>query len=275
MSVSTVILTKDEEQDLPECLESLAWCEDLQVLDSGSTDSTCEVAKAHGAKVAVNEFKSFGQQRNWALDNLNLKFDWILFLDADECSTTKFRNDVLESIEHAEEATAGFFCCWKLMREGIWLRRSDAFPRWQMRIARRNRVRFKSVGHGQMESEVDGNLEYIREPYLHYPFSKGMEHWFQKHKRYAKQEAHERLREPFVFRNLFCRHASRRNIALKKLCVRMPCWPWLRFLHAYIWRMGFLEGATGYRYCRDIAHYEAMIVNNFKELRRRGQLERA
>ena len=273
--VSTVILTKNEEDDLPDCLDSLKWCEDLHVVDSGSSDSTCEVATSRGAKVCFHEFQSFGHQHNWALDNIAFANEWILFLDADERSTESFRDEVLGSVDGADDETAGFLCCWKLMRKGVWLRRSDAFPRWQMRIVRHHRARFKSVGHGQMESEVDGRLGYIREPYLHYPFSKGMDHWLRKHKRYAEQEARERLRESLVFRDLFASHSSRRNVALKKLVIRIPFWPGLRFLHAYVWRMGFLEGGPGYRYCRNIARYEAMIVRNFRQLHRKERVEQA
>jgi len=270
-TISIVILTKNEANDLPGCLDSLAWCEDVHVVDSESSDSTCEVASSRGAKVATHAFQSFGDQRNWSLDNLSFTSEWVLFLDADERSTDGFRKEILAKVDKASKETAGFFCCWKLMLDEVWLRRSDAFPRWQMRIVRLGRARFRSVGHGQMESEVDGRLGYVREPYLHYPFSKGMDHWFEKHRRYAKQEAQERLREDFVARDLFSSHTSRRNIALKKLVVRMPCWPGLRFFHAYLWRMGFLEGKAGYRYCRDIARYEAMIVRNFRELRRNGK----
>lgn len=270
--LSIVILTKNEEQNLPACLSSLTWCEDLQVLDSGSSDSTCEIARSHGAKVSVNEFQSFGEQRNWALDNLDFASEWILFLDADEISTDAFRDNVLDSTENAEDFTAGFFCCWKLMLEGVWLRRSDAFPRWQMRVARKGRARFKSVGHGQMETEVQGELSYVREPYLHLPFSKGWDHWLGKHERYAEQEAHERYRMPLRARDLFASHSSVRNVALKKLVVRMPLWPLFRFFHAYAWRMGFLEGGPGFRYCRNIARYEAMIVRKLRKLKRRGSL---
>ena len=66
--VSVIILTKNEERDLPACLESLRWCDDIHILDSGSTDGTRDIAKAHGASVLSNEFQSFGIQRNWAID---------------------------------------------------------------------------------------------------------------------------------------------------------------------------------------------------------------
>jgi glycosyltransferase involved in cell wall biosynthesis len=270
MPVSTVILTKNEADDLPPCLDSLDWCEDLHVLDSGSDDQTQKIAWEHGAQVTENGFQSFGQQRNWALDNLDLASEWILFLDADERSTPSFQKEITDSIENANESTAGFFCCWKLMLEGIWLRRSDAFPRWQMRLIRRGRARFKSVGHGQMETDVKGHLSYIKEPYLHYPFSKGWSHWVGKHENYAKLEAKERLTETLRTRDLFGTRSTARNIALKKLVIRLPFWPLLRFLHAYVWRMGILEGAPGFQYCRNIARYEAMIVRNFRNLRRQG-----
>ncbi len=273
-TLSIVILTKNEEEDLPECLDSLAWCEDLHVLDSGSSDSTLEIADSRGIGISVNEFGSFAQQRNWALDNLSLASKWVLFLDADERSTSAFQADILRSVANADESIAGFFCCWKLMLEGIWLRRSDAFPRWQMRLIRQGRMRFKNVGHGQKETGVKGQLGYVREPYLHHPFAKGWTHWFSKHEGYAKQEAEERLRKPLRKRDLFATHSSIRNTALKKFVVRVPGWPFLRFLHAYMWRMGFLEGRPGFRYCRNIAHYEAMVVRNFRDLRRNGNLKR-
>ena len=161
------------------------------------------------------------------------------------------------------------------MLEETWLRRSDTFPRWQMRIVRLGRARFKSVGHGQMEANVEGNLGYFDEPYLHYPFSKGWEHWLSKHKGYAEKEAEQRFHHPLHLRDLFAAHSSARNIALKRLVVYFPCWPLIRFMHAYVWRLGFLEGSAGFAYCRNMARYESMIVRNSKILRRRGTLRKA
>src|ERR1043165_3023029 len=92
--VSAIILTKNEAQDLPDCLRSISWIDDRIVLDSGSTDEAVAIAEKNGARVFTNPFKSFGDQRNWALDHCSPKHDWILFLDADEQSTPDFQRAV-------------------------------------------------------------------------------------------------------------------------------------------------------------------------------------
>src|SRR4051794_34167182 len=83
-SVSVIILTQDEERNIGDCLRSCAWCDDVHVVDSGSRDRTCEIAAAMGAKVHRNPFQSFGQQRNWAIDNIATTHPWHFHLDADE-----------------------------------------------------------------------------------------------------------------------------------------------------------------------------------------------
>ncbi len=88
--ISVIILTKNEEADLPACLTSLAGFDDVHILDSFSTDRTQEIAKNFGAKVWEKTFESFGKQRNYALENLAIKYEWILFLDADEQATPEF-----------------------------------------------------------------------------------------------------------------------------------------------------------------------------------------
>ena len=191
--VSAIILTKDEAQDLPDCLDSIAWIDDRIVVDSGSTDETVAIAEKRGARVFRNPFQSFAQQRNWALDNCAPEYDWILYMDADERCTRAFENAVTAKINLAQADIAGFYCCWKMMYEGVWLKRCDSFPKWQLRLVGKGRARFVDFGHGQKEGEVNGRLEYIGEPYLHLPMSKGFDVWWQRHNRYANQEAAARL----------------------------------------------------------------------------------
>src|SRR5438874_3300629 len=104
--ISAIILTKNEAQDLPDCLKSIAWIEDRIVLDSGSTDETIAIAEKAGARVFTNPFKSFADQRNWALDHCGAKHDWILFLDADEQSTPPFQNLLNAAIASARSDVA-------------------------------------------------------------------------------------------------------------------------------------------------------------------------
>ncbi|ANE49266.1 glycosyltransferase family 2 protein [Flavisolibacter tropicus] len=266
--ISVVILTKNEEVSLPSCLASLSWCDDIHVLDSGSTDKTNEIAKMFGANTYVHPFEGFGKQRNYALDNLDFKNEWILFLDADEHSTEKFREAIYKEITKATNGVAGFYCCSKLMLEGRWLKRSDTFPIWQFRLLRKGRARFTNLGHGQKECDLTGEVKYIKEGYLHYSISKGWFEWINRHNIYAKKEAAFRYYNCPPFRNIFVRHASMRRIALKCWLTKSLIWPFLRFIHAYFFKLGFLEGIQGLLYCVNNFYYEFMISIQYRELKR-------
>jgi len=265
--ISVIILTKDEEVEIAECLESVSWCDDVHVLDSGSTDKTVEIATKLGAHISVNRFQSFGQQRNYALDNITIKYDWILFLDADERVTKTFHSAIINSISTCETTVAGFYCCWKMILYNVWLKRCDNFPKWQFRILRKGRARFTDYGHGQKEGYVDGKIEYIKEPYLHYGFSKGWHQWIDRHNKYSSIEAKVRLENVPPIKNIFSKHGSVRNPALKAWLTKIPGWPLLRFLQAYIIKFGFLEGIPGFTYCANMAFYEFLIQIKIRELK--------
>src|ERR1051326_4759112 len=106
-----------------------------------------------------------------------------------------FQAAFVEAIQAARDTIAGFYCCWKRIVEGRWLKRSDSFPKWQFRLLRRGRANFADFGHGQKEGKIDGTLGYVREPYLHFSVSKGWSTWIERHNRYSSQEAAERLEE--------------------------------------------------------------------------------
>jgi glycosyltransferase involved in cell wall biosynthesis len=267
-SLAIIILTHNEADNLPRCLESVTGFGEIIVVDSGSNDGTQEIARRAGVRLYEHSFQAFGQQRNWALENFDLKNEWVLFLDADEVATPEFRRAVADVIQNAGETIAGFYCCWKMMLDQRWLRRSDSFPKWQLRIVRRGRADFIDSGHGQKEGRVDGELGYIREPYLHYALSKGWEAWWAKHNQYSGEEAADRLTRSASWRELFSKDSSRRNRALKPILSRIPGWPLLRFLHMYIFKGGFLEGREGFAYCASMGWYEYLIRAKMRELRK-------
>jgi glycosyltransferase involved in cell wall biosynthesis len=265
-SLAIIVLTHNEADNLPRCLESIAGFGELVVVDSGSDDRTQEIAKEAGARVYERPFESFARQRNRALQNCDLKSEWVLFLDADEVATLEFRQAVATAIQNAGGAVAGFYCCWKMMLDQRWLRLSDSFPKWQFRIVRRERADFIDSGHGQKEGRVDGELGYIREPYLHYALSKGWEAWWAKHNHYSGEEAADRLSRSASWHELLAKDPSRRNRALKPILSRIPGWPLLRFLHMYILKGGFLEGREGFAYCASMGWYEYLIRAKMREL---------
>jgi len=263
--ISIIILTRNEQLDLPRCLASLQWCDDLHVVDSGSTDETVAIARRHGAQVYENPFSSFGVQRNWSLDNCRLKHPWILFLDADEVASGEFAEAIRKAVSQAAETTAGFYCCWKWIYDGRWLKRCDSFPKWQFRLMRKGRARFTDFGHGQKESHVRGTIDYLRVPYDHYGLSKGIGPWLDRHNRYATLEAAVRLDTPIDWRGVFSAHGSDRNKALKPIVSRVPGWPFMRFCITYFCCLGFLEGRPGFVYAANLAYYEFLIRIKMRE----------
>lgn len=267
--LSVVILTKDEEHDLPNCLASIKWCNDIHLVDSGSTDRTVFIAQEAGIKCQFNSFESFGKQRNWALDNCKFKHEWILFLDADEAATIEFRDAVYVALNNIDPSIAGFYCCWKMLLDGQWLRRSDSFPKWQFRLLRLGKARFIDYGHGQKETQVDGRIEYIKEPYLHFAFSKGWTHWVDRHNKYSEREAIELLQQSINWKDVFSVHGSVRKKALRPVVSKLPGWPLLRFFIVYFLKLGFLEGLPAFVYCVNLAYYEFLIQIKLDEFQKR------
>src|SRR5262249_12592829 len=187
--VSVVILTLNEEINIPDCLASCAWCDDVHVLDSGSEDGTQGIARSLGAAVHEHPFESFGKQRNWAIDNIPLKHEWVFHLDADE----RFTPDLVAEMDRllaTKPPDSGFHCPSKMMFMGRWLKRAGGYPTYQMRLFHKSRMRFKDYGHGQREA-VEAPLRRLREPYLHYSFSKGLYDWLGKQNRYSSLGAVE------------------------------------------------------------------------------------
>lgn len=267
--LSIVILTKNEEQDLPGCLASIDWCNDIHLIDSGSTDNTVSIAREANADCKYNPFESFGKQRNWALDNCKFKYDWILFLDADEQATIEFQNEVNVAITSTDDSIAGYYCCWKMILNGEWLKRTDSFPKWQFRLLRLGRARFTDYGHGQKEDLVKGRIEYIKAPYLHFAFSKGWTHWVDRHNKYSDREAIERLQQSINWKEIFSVHSSSRNKAIKPIVSKLPGWPLIRFFVTYFLKLGFLEGRPAFLYCVNLAYYEFLIQIKIDELQKR------
>jgi glycosyltransferase involved in cell wall biosynthesis len=251
--------------DLPRCLNALGWCDDVHVVDSGSADRTMNIAREFGARVYEHPFASFGAQRNWTLDHCDIKYPWVLFLDADEVANEEFVKAMLQAVSECSPSTVGFYCCWKQLYEGRWLRRCDSFPKWQFRLVRKSAARFTDFGHGQKEAEAAGPIEYLRTPYDHHALSKGIGPWLDRHNRYATLEAAARLSAPVNWHNVFSRHGSKRNQALKPIVSRLPGWPLIRFSLSYIFRLGFLEGRQGFVYCASLAYYEFLIRIKMRE----------
>ncbi len=265
--VSVLILTKNESNNLPGCLQSVAWSDDIHVLDSYSDDETVEIAERFGAKVSFRKFDSFAQHQNWALENLPFKHEWVFYLDADERVTEKLADTVREAVKNPGDVVA-----FNIRRRDFfmnrWLKHVQATP-FYLRLFRPHAMRYERLGHCISKPQgpvgrIDGYLD-------HFPFSKGMADWYSRHNFYSTQEAEQfeqdqGEQERFSLKEMvFGRTFQIRRRQMKKLFYRLPCRPAAKFTWLYIFRGGFLDGRAGFTYAALMAAYEHMISLKIRE----------
>ncbi|WP_052360904.1 glycosyltransferase family 2 protein [Geminisphaera colitermitum] len=269
---STVILTLNEERNLPACLASIAGCDDIVVLDSGSTDRTADIARAAGARVFVNPFHNFAQQRNHASDTIDFRHDWVFHLDADETFTPALLDEIRVRLATDDlQLIDGYYIAPRMIFRGRWIPHCTDYPAWQARLIHRKRFRFVQAGHGQREAP-DMRMGRLRENYHHNLSSESEETIAQKLARYARSEAAHAAatcRPPRqLLRALLSRDALARRRALKELSYRLPARGAIRFIYQYLLRRGFLDGSPGLAYCRLLAGYERESARELRRLRK-------
>ncbi len=268
MNISVFIMTKNEEVNLPDCLASVAWSDDIHVLDSLSTDRTCAIAEAAGATVTKRPFDNYAAHQNWALSNLPFKHPWVLYIDADERATP----GLVEAMGKAAADPRGFVS-FRIRRrdffQGTWLRHVQSTA-WYQRFFRPECMRFERLVHAiSVPTGPVGELSgYID----HYPFSKGIAQFVDRHNSYSTFEATMRhqsrsnLPKVSLRTALFSREIEKRREHQKELYYRMPFRPLIKFLWMYVWKLGFLDGRAGLAYVLLIASYELQIVLKEREL---------
>lgn len=263
MKVSVLLLTYNEAVNLPRCLEAVSWCDDVVIIDSGSTDDTVRLGTAWGARVLHRQFDNFAAQRNFGLEHGGICNEWVLHLDADEIVTPEFVAKI-DNLVPPDDIDC-YLVPSKLMFHKWWLRYCGMYPSYQARLGRRDRLRFVQFGHGQREDVAPDRVKIFEEPYLHYGFSRGIRDWLVRHVRYAEDEARQivaqRENSGPVLKHFFSKDAAERRRALKLLSFRIPIFlraP-MRFLYVYIIRKGFLDGRIGFVYALMLSIYEGMI----------------
>lgn len=268
---SAVILTLNEEKNLPSCLASLTGCNDIVVLDSGSTDRTHEIAKAAGARVIVRPFTNFADQRNYAHAHILYKNDWVFHLDADEQMTTELHRECSSLAAQRPGGIDGFLVAPRMIYHGRWIPRCTDFPAYQARFAHARRFRFVQIGHGQREDPTLP-MGKLNASYLHNLSAHTDEELVAKHRRYAAQEAAAFLNHApeatSLLRRLLSRDPLVRRRALKRVSQHLPLRGPLRFSYQYLWRRGFLDGLAGLSYCLLMARYESWIADEIRRQRR-------
>ena len=268
--VSVLIPAKNEEYNLPACLESVAPAAEVVVVDSQSSDRTIEIAEHYSAKVVQFYFNgSWPKKKNWSLENLPFSNEWVLIVDCDERITPELWEEIAEVIQNHEYN--GYYLNRRVFFLGTWIRHGGRYPDWNLRLFKYKLGRYENLNTGDIPNTGDnevhehvilsGQVGYLKHDMLHIDF-RDIYHWLARHNRYSNWEARVYYNfiigqgdEGTIGANLFGNAVQRKRF-LKKIWVRLPFKPWLRFIWFYIIRLGFLDGKAGYIYARLLSQYE-------------------
>ncbi len=278
--LSAIVPIRNEAKNLPRCLASIGWADEIFVVDSQSSDGSQRIAEEHGARVVQFEFNgAWPKKKNWALEHLPFRNQWIFILDADEVLPNEAEAEFRGAIANAGPI-AGYWINRRFMFMGRWLRHAY-YPNWNLRLFRHSLGRYEKLieiatesGDNEVHEHVvvQGPTDRLRCEIDHYAFP-SVEVFVEKHNRYSNWEARvavaeESARERTELQS--ARVAQRRR--LKRWARRLPFRPWLRFLYVYIWQRGFLDGREGYYFARLHGFYEFLSVAKTYELKRHSRL---
>ncbi|MGI4829700.1 MAG: glycosyltransferase family 2 protein [Janthinobacterium lividum] len=267
--ISVLILTRNEEQDLPGCLDSVAWCDDVHVFDSESTDRTTEIATARGAAVTSRPFDGYARQRNAAM-RLPFRHPWVLVLDADERPTPELSSEMQTAVRSAPDTVAGFRMRRRDFLWGTWLKHAQLTP-YYVRLLRPERVQYTRDINEIVE--VKGAIAELLSPLDHLAFSKGISHWVAKHNGYSTKEAEllasgAAIRGASVRQALFAPDFHQRRVAQKAIFYELPGRPLIKWMYMMFVRGAVLDGRAGITYATLQAFYEYLIETKRREILR-------
>lgn len=269
MSVSIFIQTLNEEQNLPGCLDSVSWADDVVVLDSFSTDRTEEICRQRGARFFERKYDGRGPHQNWAMEHIDWKHKWVFYLDADERMTPELRAEIEAIARDTNEKRVAYFCGRRNYFMDRWIKRSMP-PGHIMRFFQPAFIRFQRLANPT--PVINGDYGYLKSHFIHYNFSKGIAEWFDRHNRYSSYEAIETMKalreQPVHLGNLFSADPIKRRLEMKNLSHRLPGLPTLKFLYMYFLGLGILDGKAGLTYCVLQAWYQYQIGMKVREMQR-------
>ena len=258
LPVSVIVAARNEEKNLPRCLEALRGVGEVYVIDSQSTDATPEIARTFGAKVVQFHYQGgWPKKRQWAMENLPFEHDWILLVDADEALTPELAAEIRSAI--ANPAFNGYYISLRMHFLGRVLRHGDA-SFWKLALFRRGKGRFEcrlreqDASMADMEIHehvvVDGPTSRLTSPLIHHNVE-SLSRYIQKHDEYSNWESRVLLQGESSTElppALFGTQAQRRRWLKMKLYA-VPGSPVLLFCYRYFLRLGFLDGVPGLIYC--------------------------
>lgn len=263
--VTVIVLTRDEAPNIARCLTSVAWADQVVVVDSGSTDDTIAIARDSGTLVVKQPWLGFARQREFALRMTVLVRDWVYFVDADEWVSSDLAREI-EAVMRAPNCAA-FSQRFRLVFQGAWIRHAGWYSgSWIVRLVDRRHVHYAGAGAGE-RAQVDGRVRRLANDIVD-DDQKGIGAWLRKHVHYAELEAARRCDSPPLRRRLVSARPVRRTDsrplarALLKDVVypAVPAKPLALFFYMYIVRLGILDGQAGLRFCFFHAWFETAVA---------------
>ncbi len=274
--VSVLIPTLDEELNLPACLDSVAWADQVFVVDSFSSDRTVAIARERGAEVVQHRFESYARQKNWALETLPFRHDWVLIVDADERVTPELRDEIasIVGLPPSPGGPRGYYVNRRFIFLGRWIRHAGWYPSWNLRLFQH---RFGRYDDREVHEHVvlDGRSGYLEHDLLHLD-SRGLEAFVARHNRYSSLEAAARLRAATgapprarLRGSLLGSPVARKRLLRERVWPRVPAKPLALFVYMYLVRQGFRDGRVGFAFCVFHTFQEFMVGLKMAELQRR------
>jgi len=272
-AVAVIILTYNEEENVAHALESVCgWAKEVFVFDSFSTDRTLDVAARFPCVVVQHRFEDYAKQRKAALERLPITTPWVFFLDADEQMPAALRDEVA-AIVRRDPPENGFFCRFRLIWMGRWIRRGY-YGTWIMRFFRRDRARMESRKLAE-HFDVEPPVGYLEND-IHHEDHKGIAAWIEKHNRYSTGEALALLEaapdDDELPARLLGTQTERKRWLRHRVWNKLPplVRPSVYFTYRYLGRGGFLEGKEALAYHFLQALWFQMLVDiKYLELRAR------
>lgn len=275
--VSVLIPIKNEAANLPRCLASVRWADEIWVVDSASTDDSVAISERAGAKVVQFAFNgTWPKKKNWALETLPFRHAWVFILDADEVLASGAESEFRRVVSDGTSTVDGYWINRRFMFMGRWLRHAY-YPNWNLRLLRHQRGRYEKLtdaatasGDNEVHEHiiVQGATGRLQCEMDHYAFP-DIATFIEKHNRYSNWEAHvalDRHLKASDSRLQAARVGWRRR--LKVWSQHLPGRPALRFCYVYFWQLGILDGVPGFHFACLHAFYEYLCVVKTHELRR-------
>jgi glycosyltransferase involved in cell wall biosynthesis len=276
LNLTVVVLTYNEEKNISQSLSNVFnWARYIYILDSGSLDKTCDIAKKYEAKVFFRKFDTYAKQRTYAMKELPIRTDWMLFLDADEFLLDELKEEISGVISNGTDYD-GFYLKRRFYYMGKWIKYGGYYPTWILRLFKHD---LASCDRDMNEHIiVKGKVGYLKNDFVDNN-KKGVTDWIEKHNKYASFEASELMKDIDNSRatdklaKLFGTQVERKRWVREKIWNRLlPLLirPFLYYFYRYFIRLGFLDGKAGFIYhTMHALFYRLLIDIKFLEMKRK------